>query len=404
MKLNKIHILRLTDFWLFYFLSPVFIALILTAKIPRLIFKQHKLQINSFSTISFFKYLGGGSLFILYPLLYSLKKTYPRIKIRLYAGKSIRKYAEASGIFDEIIIIDSIKFLPWALKKIANNEKELIMNLEHNSLISSIITFSLMPKRSITFGNNHNKIIKLFHSDMIFYSPLKNIQKTYELLFKFYEINQIPPDEITHALTNKARFLFTKKNKKLNFDPKNCISIAPFSSSLSKERELSFAELSEFLMTKKIGLKKSLDNKNKVILLLGGTEDISSADMLKNVMLKQSGQFQIFNFCGKFNLLESAYIASQSELFITIDSGLNHIVRLMNPKKIISFFGPTSPHTQLGNIIKPMNEVVLYNNFFCSPCVHVSSSSPCRGSAPCMRSFFDKNIIKEELDRPYLFL
>jgi ADP-heptose:LPS heptosyltransferase len=404
MKFNTLKTLRSLDFWLFYLFSPFFIALILTSKCASLFFKQSKLQINSFSTVSFFKFLGGGSLFILFPLAYSLKKTYPAIKIRLYAGKSIRKFAEATGIFDEIVFIDSIKFVPWALKKFAINEKELIMNLESNSLISSIITYSLIPKRSITFGNNHNKIIKLFYSDMVFYSPSKNIQNAYEMLFKFYGVNQIPRVKITHALTERAKNLFTKKNKKLDFELKNCIAISPFSSSLSKEREPSFSELSEFLIDKKGLVTKSLDSQNKVIVLLGGVEDISSADMLKNDILKLSTQFQIFNVCGKFDLLESAYIASQSELFITVDSGLNHIVRLMNPRKIISFFGPTSPYTQLGNIIKPTNEVVLYNDFYCSPCVHISSSSPCNGEAPCMRSLFHKDIIKKESNIPYLFL
>ena len=74
-------------------------------------------------------------------------------------------------------------------------------------------------------------------------------------------------------------------------------------------------------------------------------------------------------------------LASLEELQC-IDSALLHYARLLGVKTV-SYWGPTDPATRLRNWAGCEDEVY-YGALPCSPCVHLSYSSPCHGNNVCM--------------------
>ncbi|MFT4204170.1 MAG: glycosyltransferase family 9 protein [Chitinophagaceae bacterium] len=84
-------------------------------------------------------------------------------------------------------------------------------------------------------------------------------------------------------------------------------------------------------------LKELCENINKPIVLLGGKEDTENGDALSAL---DSGR--IYNACGQFSLMESAFLVSQAEKVVSHDTGLMHIAAAFQ-KPILSIWGNTIP-------------------------------------------------------------
>jgi len=74
------------------------------------------------------------------------------------------------------------------------------------------------------------------------------------------------------------------------------------------------------------------------IVLLGGEKEREDGEKIIN----KSNRDNIFNFCGKLTLDESAYIIKHCLLLLSNDTGLMHIGAALQ-KNIISFWGCTKP-------------------------------------------------------------
>jgi len=64
------------------------------------------------STVTFMKLLGGGSLAIAYPALLAIKGVSHITCLRLVTTAPIAPFAEALGIFDDIVVVRDGKLLP----------------------------------------------------------------------------------------------------------------------------------------------------------------------------------------------------------------------------------------------------------------------------------------------------
>ncbi len=92
---------------------------------------------------------------------------------------------------------------------------------------------------------------------------------------------------------------------------------------------------------------------------------------------------EVGNLVGKTSLKEVGGVLSGADELVTIDSGVNHIARLIGPR-VTSYWGPTDPGMRLLPI-PGLQESVFYKKIFCSPCVHHIDSAPCSGNNICMK-------------------
>ena len=74
-----------------------------------------------------------------------------------------------------------------------------------------------------------------------------------------------------------------------------------------------------------------------IVLLGGENEKKMGLDIVNKSINKK-----IYNFCGKLNLNQSAYLIKKSHLVLTNDTGLMHVASAFK-KNIISFWGCTKP-------------------------------------------------------------
>ena len=102
------------------------------------------------------------------------------------------------------------------------------------------------------------------------------------------------------------------------------------------------------------------------VMLLGGKEDFSAAEMITSV-----DPVKIYNACGKFNLNESADLLRKSKLVISHDTGLMHIAAALQ-KPIISIWGNTAPvlgmYPYYGSRSTQQYDAIEVKGLSCRPC------------------------------------
>ncbi len=97
----------------------------------------------------------------------------------------------------------------------------------------------------------------------------------------------------------------------------------------------------------------------------------------------------LLNLTGKTNLQELIALIKNAELMISNDTGPLHIAFACRTKAI-GLFGPISP-TQF---VIPPESVAIYQNVYCSPCVHEFDRAPCQGNNVCMQNILVAEVIQ----------
>jgi ADP-heptose:LPS heptosyltransferase len=93
----------------------------------------------------------------------------------------------------------------------------------------------------------------------------------------------------------------------------------------------------------------------------------------------QTNEF-VVNTAGNLNLNELVALLKQATLIITNDTGPLHLALALR-KSTIGLFGPCSPE-QYGQMETCLP---VYQNVYCSPCVHEFINPPCAGDNQCMK-------------------
>ena len=90
---------------------------------------------------------------------------------------------------------------------------------------------------------------------------------------------------------------------------------------------------------------------------------------------------KVINVSGLTLLDDLLYLVKHAGLLITNDTGPMHLA-FSYKVKCLSLFGPCAPDLYGEN----ENGFVVYNNVYCSPCVHEFDIPPCKGNNQCMQT------------------
>lgn len=339
--------------------------------------------------IIFLKLLGGGTLVSSSLVIFELKRKFPNTKFSLIGSKNTINYAKSLNLFSEYIEIsfDSLKKLLVSSIKclFLVNKSDVIIDMEIHSKFTCLFLFLTFSFIRIGFYTKTNKFSRYYLSHIIYYNEKVPLPIYFEGILKVFSISineKTPIDFYNHFV--KSNKIFKKKKN----DNIYSIGIAPFSSDLSKEREFTISQW-------KLLLKKYIKKETSEIIIYGGNEDIQKSMHYQNELKKLFPNINIKNKSGKLQLINSVKnIYKKNNIFITIDSGLNHLVRILDIK-VYSYWGPTNPSINLSPYFSKY-EKVIYSRLSCSPCVHSLEAPPCQGDNICMQKNL-KNIGKNKI-------
>lgn len=258
-----------------------------------------------------------GDIVLTTPVVRCLKKQLPEAELHYLTKPAFAEILQANPYLSQVKLLDK----DW--KKMMHNLKseqyDLIVDLHHN-LRTLRLKLGLPGVKSVSF-------------------PKINYEKWLMVRFK---INRLPDLHIVDRYLQTVQFLgirnddagldfFIKEEKDLsilNMLPPSHQSgyVGIVIGASYKTKQLPLSKLTELCRTI-----------HRPIVLLGGKED-----MLNGKALSVLDPKRIFDGCGKFSLMESAFLVSKADNIISHDTGLMHIAAAFQ-KPIVSVWGNTIP-------------------------------------------------------------
>lgn len=362
-----------------YFIGTVLAAAITPlAMAARVIFRRnHGLDVRGQLVIV--KILGGGSLLIALPALQALRERYPDTRITLLCSPAVKKFAELAGVFDDYAVISThsgAAFLASCLRALARIFRaDTIVNFEIYSKLTSVFCLLSCARNRIGLSLSWNRWQNALITHSFFYNDSAPIYMAYFQVAHALGA-RIPAMEEVARRFRAHNGLDTPCAVPADW-PRPVIALAPYCSDLAPEREFSDAQWTEVLAAKFPGVAGT-------VLILGGPAEEARATRTEAHLTASMAGWRIVSLAGKESLRGSIGWLTGVDELLTIDSGINHIARLLRIR-ITSYWGPTEPYRRLAPFADAGNERVLYHKIFCAPCVHLMDEAPCRGDNICMR-------------------
>jgi ADP-heptose:LPS heptosyltransferase len=341
-------------------------------------------------TIYVVKLLGGGSLCILMPYLAELKSK-KKIHLVLVSTRVCSIFSDEIGLFDQTINLDTKEGIKIFLcmifrnfyNRIIGKHNSISINFEFHSAVTAYLSSLLFSPINCGVKNNFSITFAKIYEKSVFYNGHAQVADVYRRLIELaYSLVDLIPEVKSKSAIGQY---IEKLEKNISIEQYSVvgdyIALSPFSSGLSPERELSYDQL--------CGAISKVNPNNSPIYILGSKADQIRANYLLNRFAIDYPNQLIYSLCGMLSIGASAKVARNANIFVTIDSGLNHYVRMTHARLIHSYWGPTDPKILLGDHFFLGNEVVHHKKIYCSPCVHIADRAPCNGRNICISGLFD---------------
>ena len=285
-----------------------------------------------------------GDIVLTTPVFRCIKKQLPDAEVHLVTKSSFKIVTANNPYIDHFFYLDDD--LTSVIKELKKQKYDYVVDL-HNNTRSYRIKRALRKK---TFTINKLNIEKFLLTNL--------------------NINIMPAEHIT------TRSLDTVASLGVVDDGKGLDYFIPVKD-IVKEHDIPTSHSAGFITivigatynTKKLPVHKLQELCYKIdhpVILLGGKEDNSDAEMIASV-----DPVKVYNACGKFNLNESADLVRQSKLVVSHDTGLMHIAAALQ-KPIISIWGNTTPvfgmYPYYGSRSDKQFDTVEVTGLRCRPC------------------------------------
>lgn len=348
---------------------------------------NHNLN-KSFKTIAICKYKGMGSIIQSTPLIQTIKTNHPNCRIIYISSIENQQILKQIEGIDEVLLIDDrtffsllLTFIPF-VNKLIRRKIEVLIDLEVYSNFSTLVSVLSMSKNRLGFYINSKHYRLGNYTHMMYYNTRSAISETYLQFARLLNCSDIKSK--LYNLSNNIALADIAQKLNINLQSQNYILINPNASDLRVERQWPRAKFIDFINK----LIEEFPSKN--ILLVGSKGE---ASYVEGIIKDSNASDSILSIAGKTNIPELIAIIQHAKLLITNDTGPMHIAFSVETPTI-ALFGPCSP-TQYG---MSDNCHIVYQNLYCSPCVHEFITPPCRGNNYCMKSIDSASVFQLATD------
>ncbi len=300
-----------------------------------------------------------GDIVLSSPIVRVLKNSYPFGSLFFITFDHFRETIIYNRSIDEKIFMsktelktDASNYLSKCYENLTNTKFDVIIDLQNNRYSKKIISHL---NYSNLYKLNKQRLHKL--SLVFLKKPLIGNYSVVENYFSCLNNDlDIQNDNLglEFWLENESVYP-TERKLKINKE-KIIVSIAPGASHKTKQWLPDyFAEL--------VNLFANEFNRNIEIRLLGSSNEIDITDYIE-----KKSKMNIRNFVSKTNLIASAQLIDESDLFVTNDTGLMHIAAARKVPTI-AIFG--SSVGELGFAHSNKNFKIIEEKMWCRPCSHI---------------------------------
>lgn len=349
----------------------------LAGKILRL---DHNLN-REFKKIAICKFKGLGSIIQSTPLLQTLRRRYPDVKIIFVSTKVNKDMLNSVTCIDELVLLDDSSLIsllfsfPALLVKLILLRIEVYIDLEIYSNFSSFVTTASLAQNRLGFYLRSSHYRLGIYTHMMYFNTRVPIYQTYMQIARLLGCRNLVEslfpfkDVITSEAIKRVQDYLGSSLKDTSY-----IVINVNASDLRIERRwpsFYYIKLIESLREKYPDI---------IIVLIG---NLNERDYVESLLKKISMKQGIINVAGQTGIIDLLALLSEASVFITNDSGPMHMAFSLKTKSVV-LFGPCHPG-QYGFAQGQSNIYILYNRVYCSPCVHEFFEAPCKGNNQCMQ-------------------
>lgn len=302
------------------------------------------------------KFIGLGSVVISLPLLKVLKEAGLEVAFWSFPGQA--ELVKISGFANQVWVIQPSfkKFLPTLLETWLQARKfkaDAFFDLEPTSNFTTILARTTGARMRVGFISA-KPLREQLYTHLVSLTPERHMLENNLKMAQFLEIPEPKENSLTPlptAPTHLKNPLPTQKGRKR-------IVINVNSSDLSWHRM--------WVEDNWVALCKKLLETPEVELVFPGVN--SELPRVERIMRKLEHPGRVFNLAGKSTLLELLILLENSDLVVSVDSGIMHLAAWAGVP-LVGLFGPETPSLYAP---RSKNAIVLWANLPCSPCLSVA--------------------------------
>ena len=321
----------------------------------------------------FIRFSSIGDIVLTTPAVRCAKQQIPGVEIHFLTKLAMKDLVEANPYIDQCHYLDQdIKETIGSLKKISF---DYIIDLHHN-----LRSWKIKNALGVTFYSYKKLSIR-------------------KLLLAKLHINLLPDTHVCDRYLDTLKHLgVANDGKGLDyFFPANNKFSAAFLPTSHQAGFIAFV-IGASYANKKMPVAKWIklaQQLNRPIVLVGGKADKADGETIST-----TNTSNIYNACGKYDLLESASIIQMANVVVAHDTGFLHVAAALK-KPTITIWGATSPALQFEAYYPNNSSIHHYNsivpNLSCQPCTKQGSNQCPKGHFACMQ-LQDINVITSKVN------
>jgi lipopolysaccharide heptosyltransferase II len=299
---------------------------------------------------------GIGDAVLLAPAIYSLKSTYPHIRITILAEKRNTDVFPLIPGVDEVLCYDRPREFIRALK----GRYDAVVDTEQWYRLSAVVARLIRSPVKIGFDTNERR--RMFTQCVPYDQDYYESNNFLALLAPLGIDRQGAVGGASLSVPGPSLSRASQILQPLHSEP--FVAIFPGSSIPEKRWDSGrFRRVAEILSA--AGIR---------IVVVGGKEDRQQGELI-------TGGGVGLNLAGSTSLSETAAVIQISSLLVSADSGVLHIAAGLGVPTV-SLFGPGSADKWAP---KGSRHIVIKRDLPCSPCIMFGNMARCRYDARCMQ-------------------
>lgn len=352
-----------------------------TMVLGALLQRDHRLERGG--EIVWIKMLGGGSLVLALPMLLGMRRAEPAARMVLITTPSVKPFAELTGVFDEIRVVENTDAGAMFRSGLAalwqTRFAPCIVDLEVHSRLTTVFSTLTMARNRVSFWLEDIFWRRGLASHLVFFNRASGSYYFYDRIADLFGVEIASREECARAVLAACLGVSEVETAERPVLVSGQVAIGFACSDLGRERMLTPEQW-------RVVFEANVDGSHRSFVFLGGPSDRARAQAIIDHLAPLYPDRAFVNRCGELTLKASTLAIFASQAFWGIDSGLLHLARIAGIPSV-SYWGPTDPSTRL-RTTWDIDERAYYRKIACSPCVHTSESPPCHGDNRCIKGLF----------------
>jgi ADP-heptose:LPS heptosyltransferase len=342
--------------------------------------RDHSINPDEVHTIAVAKLLGMGSIIQATPLLYDLRRSFPRAKLVFVTTRANRELIDRLEVVDDAVYIDDKAPIELAtstavaIRELLRRKIDLYIDLEVYSAGASVLSVLSGARNRCGFYRSSARFKKGLFTHLTVFNPRVPISAIYRQLHVAVGGRKkgepafgpivVRPDDVNSLAATLAKH-------GLDIGPRYVVVNANASDLLLERR---------WPTERYVELIEELARRHETVVLVGAPSEASYVDALVSA-LSPKARTHVRDTSGKLRLGELFALLKGAACVVTNDTGPMHFAIALD-RPTVCLYGPVSPE-HYG--VHKTNVEMLYHAVYCSPCAHEIDEPPCAGNNVCMQ-------------------